>query len=324
MKCLLSAGSTQQINYPDPNLGICFEQWGNAWQNAGFAAFYRDGVFLMREINNLANECAVLFLELLPKQWAALGALKKPCKAKIFGIAHAPPHNLEVETPRHKAMMIEAWSKCDVLVAMDLGLEYYAPYFAPHAKLVRLPHPVPSLQINLLPKLNPKHVMLFHIMEEGHHDFDNYLTLKVIEHAGFIPLIIIRDDKFEEISYWLRVMGFKDIQMRLPMPHNQFCQLVSQCYAVCQIAGRPSLGRTAADAARVGTLSIASDYWYQRTLFPNLIIKTPQEMTKKLLTLNEYEYNHVINDAHERLNNYSPAAIGEKLLKILDEIKEGK
>jgi hypothetical protein len=318
MKCLLSAGAEQSFNYPKNGLGICFEQWGNAWHSAGFESFYRDGLFLLQEINDLANECDVLFLELLPKQWEALGRLRKPCKARIFGVAHAPPHNLEVEVLQHKAMMIEAWQKCDFLVAMDIGFEYYIPFFASESKLIRLPHPVPVNSVEVLPKLDPKRILLFHIMEPGHHDFDNYLTLKIIESVGAIPRVIVRNESMKDISFWLRKMEYENIEIQSPVPHSQFCQLVSQCYAVCQIAGRPSLGRTAADAARVGTISIASEYWYQRFLFPDMIVKTPQEMVEKYRRLNEYTYRHIVEDSKRRLKDYSPQAIGKRLLDVME------
>lgn len=326
MKILMSTGGGdlgEHRVFPNHDLGICVEAWGNVLCELGDLYWTPSKDFAVNA-NVYADEYDLLFVELLPYQWVGLSNIRANKKCKVIGVSHAPPHNIEVETAERKLLFYRAMKRVDYVFMQDYGISNYKYVFGFDAlNLFKYPHPLPTSIIQKPPKVGKKKqkAMMFHRMDIGSHDFDFFLTLSILAKSGLTTEVFISENEIEKA---MLVLGEMDLLTSVNLVANQheFEQMLSECLVSMQISARPSLGRTVPASILQGTIPISNGYMYQDVLMKafsvcgNKMIETMYATVCDIKSISTSAYSNCILTGYQKCLEYTVKAYIDRLYNV--------
>lgn len=324
MKKAIICGSLDKfLTFPRAGLPFGFEQWGQALSyfydtfHVPVNDFYRDCDEILKTIDVIMIEACI---------WERCELLKfigkRPRKAIIIGVDHAPPNALETFSPEERECLLDGWRACDIIITVTEQSKYYIKNFT-SAQVSEILMPVPvieyQMQLKQPHKFNPPSVTMLHPVGVASQAFDPFLTCKLGEEAGFkVRLHPTREAKSNMQQY----LDYFGVQATIEdwLSQEEYLNFLEACWGVIQLSGRPDLGRTVAMAAIAGIVSVAPSYRYQKFLYPHLVCSdydNALSLLKKLCRDKQF-YQQCVQFAQEKVELLSPKNIGWQLYRLIE------
>lgn len=321
---ILTAGQNTIIKFPQQIDAIGFENWGNALSMFCEEVTYVPSDFLFKAWTMLALQADILMIELSDKRLEAFATLSCDVKRPklIIGVEHSPLKMIDNNRGEMRDGAITAYKMCDIIIPVTNASGKYLELFTDAFIASELAMPIPMDFVSRYRKgvgYDTDTATLFHRIVPSTPEYDIYSTLKALTDMGIHTRCLVDSTnvKREDIERLLGGIGISDsVELREQLPHTDFISFLETTEFACQVAALPSSGRTAAIAAVCGRCSIASAYRYQELFFPELIVESVGDLSRRIGYMKSH-YHKISEAAFKRAQGFNITAVGEKLHRLV-------
>lgn len=309
MRVIVSAGNDTMFKYPK-QLPLCFGGYGNSLATLGHDVYFI-GKHLLNKSPDTLKDFDILMLE-LPGADEHDNILKKLTdNIKVIGVQHGPNYMLDRTEIDNRINYRHSLQQCDIIITSAYNADKWYKLYVDVPVLSDFPPPIPVkyIESKITLKNYPREYIIHGILPGGGDRPFIEADIMANKHKKHIVFA-------NEVELWSDY--FHDLNVTVRRPVSQFelmSEYMTRAQAFMMVGEIHTMGRVCALSAIAKIPCIASAYFYQTKLYPELVVTLDD-----ISTLNIDIPDNIGEIAYKRLTRYNIDNTANRLRRCISWI----
>jgi len=309
MRIIVSGGNDTIFKYPK-QLPLCYECYGNSLSALGHEVYFI-GKQLLNKSPLTLRDFDVLMLEIPGADEHDNILYKLPDNIKVIGVQHGPNYMFDRTELCNRANYLHSLEQCDIIITSAYNADKWYKLYVDIPVLNDFPPPIPVdyIESKIAYKNKDARYVLHGILPGG--GDRPFVEAGIMANRTRNNLAFAKNaQKWQEY--------FSGLSVEIHRPVSQFklmSEYMPEAEAFVMVGEAHTMGRMCALCAIVRIPCIASAYFYQTKLFPELVVTLDD-----ISTLNIDIDTSITDEAHKRLERYNITSTATRLKRRIEWI----